>query len=64
MKWIFITLAGGVLIFMAYSTYSSINFQLKSSAINNAGPAVVPPKSPTVENLEKTINETKNQQAQ
>ena len=63
MKWIIITLAGGILVFMAYSTYSSINFQLKSSAINNAGPAVVPSQNVSVEKIEKTLTDTKNQQA-
>jgi hypothetical protein len=63
MKWIFITLAGGVLVFMAYSTYSSINLQLKSSAISqNWSAAPVKPKT-SVEKIEKTITNTKNSQA-
>lgn len=64
MKWIFITIAGGILIFMVYSTYSSINMQLKSSAINNAGPAVVnQPQKVSTDTVEKTLIEAKNQQA-
>lgn len=63
MKWIIITLAGGILVFMAYSTYTSINTQLQSSAIGNAGPAVVPTQNVSVEKIEKTLTETKNQQA-
>ncbi len=47
---------------MAYSTYSSINFQLKSSAINNAGPAINQTQKVSVDTVEKTVTETKNQQ--
>ncbi len=63
MKWIFITLAAGVLGFMAYSTYSSINTQLQSSAIGNGGPAVTSSQNVSVEKVEKTLTDTKNQQA-
>lgn len=60
MKWIFIILAGWVLAFMAYSTYSSINFQLQSSAIGNKKPAPTPPaKNVTVEKIEKTLDTAK-----
>lgn len=63
MKWIFITLAWGVLVFMAYSTYSSINIQLKSSAINRASPVVKPKQNTSIEKIEKTVQSTKTQQA-
>jgi hypothetical protein len=43
MKWILITIAGGILALMVYSTYSSINTQLQSSAIGNAGSIIVMP---------------------
>ncbi|MEI6711308.1 MAG: hypothetical protein WCK88_03660 [bacterium] len=48
---------------MAYSTYMSINTQLQSSAIANPGPAVVPSQNISVEKVEKTLTDTKNQQA-
>jgi len=63
MKWIFITLAGGVLVFMAYSTYSSINVQLKSSAISGVSKAVAPKKNTTIEKVENTVSNTKKPQA-
>lgn len=62
MKWIILTIAGGVLVFMAYSTYTSINAQLQSSAIGNTT-TVAPKQKATVEKIQKTITDTKKQQA-
>lgn len=61
MKWIFIILAGGALAFMAYSAYSSINIQLQSSVLGKGVPASTAPKNVSVEKIEKTLTDTKNQ---
>ncbi len=64
MKWIFIIVAWGILVFMAYSTYSSINMQLQSSAIGNGKPAAAPTKNVSVEKIEKTLTDTQKQAKQ
>jgi|GEM_PF-3299700 len=46
---------------MTYATYSSINFQLKSSAINNAVRPPTPARNVTVEKVENTLKRTQNQ---
>lgn len=62
MKWIFISLACGVVGFMMYSTYSSINSQLQSSALGKPGPVITSPTSKvSVEKIEKTLSDTQNQ---
>lgn len=50
-----------MLAFMAYSTYSSINFQLQSSAIGNKKPLPESTKNVSVEKLEKTITDAQQQ---
>lgn len=49
---------------MAYSTYSSINMQLQSSAIGNGKPAAAPTKNVSVEKIEKTLTDTQKQAKQ
>jgi len=61
MKWIFIILAGGLLVFMAYSAYDSINIQLQSSVLGKGTPTPPTSKNVTVEKIEKTLTDTKNQ---
>jgi hypothetical protein len=58
MKWIFIFLASGILAFMAYSTYSTINTQLQSSAIGK--PVIATPEKVTVEKIEGTVSDVQN----
>ncbi|MFA6080700.1 MAG: hypothetical protein WC753_04480 [Candidatus Gracilibacteria bacterium] len=60
MKWIIISIACGVVGFMMYSTYSSISTQLESSAIGTK-PAAPAPAKVSVEKVEKTLIDTKNQ---
>jgi hypothetical protein len=47
---------------MMYSTYSSINSQLQSSALGQHDTLSPPPESKiSVEKIEKTLSDTKNQ---